>query len=123
MADPTPAVQIRKYLATLPPAQRRVLKKLGDTLRAAAPGSVDAWSYKIPALRLDGRILLWYAAWAEHVSMYPVGPALLAAYKIDVKGRKTAKGTLQFPIDEPLPLALIKRVVKARIAQLRARAK
>ena len=110
--------QIRAYLAKQPAAARRRIRELADTIRKTAPGAVDAFSYQVPAFRLNGRILIWYAAWKSHLSIYPVS---VADRKFaDQKGLKTAKGTVQFPFDDPLPVSLVKRLVKSRIAAVKA---
>ncbi|HJQ11405.1 MAG TPA: DUF1801 domain-containing protein [Gemmatimonadaceae bacterium] len=110
--------QVRAYIAKLPAAPRKRIKELADTIRKTAPGAVDTISYSIPAFRLNGRILVWYAAWKSHLSMYPLSAEdrTFAAQK----GFKTAKGTVQFPLDDPLPVSLIKRLVKSRIAAVKA---
>jgi len=109
---------IRAYTAKLQPATRRRLKELADTIRKAAPGAVEAFSYQIPAFRYNGKILAWYAGWTNHLSMYPLSATDRAFAK--QKGFKTAKGTVQFPLDDPLPVSLVKRLVKSRIAAIKA---
>ena len=112
-------LELRAYLAALPPKARRELQKMRAAIRAAAPAAKEHFSYGIPSFRLNDKALVWCAAWKHHLSLYAMGLAIQKRYAAELKSYKKAKGTIQFPLDEPLPVGLIKRLVKARVAALR----
>jgi uncharacterized protein YdhG (YjbR/CyaY superfamily) len=113
---------LRKYFASLPPNARKELKKMRDTIRAAAPGAVEHFSYGIPGFRLEGQPLVWYAGWTNHLSMYPMTAAIKRSLGAKLKGYEMSKGTIRFPLSDPPSPALVKQLVKARITEIRSKA-
>jgi len=102
----------------LPPPARKVLKALLAEIRASAPDAKPAFSYRIPAFAVNGRILVWCAGWKAHVSMYPVTTAMQQAAGSALAPYRHAKGTLRFALDSPLPRPLIRRLIKTRVAEM-----
>ena len=113
--------QIRAYLTAQPPKARAVLKQIRDVIRTVAPDAVDSFSYRIPGVKLDGKSLVWYAGFTHHASLYPIGERIRAQYSAELEGYETSKGTVRFPLDKPLPIPLVRRLVKARMEELRAK--
>lgn len=123
-AKPDPkqiAAQVRTYHAAQTPAARAFLKAVRNAIVAAAPDATPIFSYGIPGFRLEGQPLIWYAAWRNHVSVYPFGAETLRAAKADPARYETSRGTVRFPLEKPPPVALVKRLVKLRMAELRKR--
>ncbi len=116
---------IDEYIASKPETLRPVLERVRATIRKALPGAEEAISYQIPAFKLNGRVVVFFAGWKEHYSIYPAGPALLAAFAEKLAGYMVSKGTIQFPLNRPVPVALISRIArfKAEEAAKRAAAK
>lgn len=107
---------VEDYLERVPEASRGCFGKLRAAIRSAVPpGATETISYGIPAIK-DKGVLVWFAAFAKHCSLFPTA-AVIEAFKDELKGFTLSKGTIQFPIDKPLPTALIKKLVKARVAQ------
>lgn len=113
------AAQRRRYLGAQPPKARRMLTSIRGAVRTAVPGAVEVFSYGIPGFRLEGRPLLWYAGWAEHVSLYPMTAGIKKSLARQLAKYEMSKGTIRFPLDRPLPLTLVRRIAKVRAAEIR----
>jgi len=109
---------IDKYLAGVNADHRNVLEKVRRTIRAVAPKAEECISYGIPAFRLDGRSLLFFGAWANHCALYPGSSAMLKKFRNDLRDFQTSKGTIRFSAGKPLPVSLVKKLVKARVAEI-----
>jgi uncharacterized protein YdhG (YjbR/CyaY superfamily) len=113
---------IDEYLARVNADHRGALQKIREAIRAAAPKAEECISYGIPAFRLNGHSLVFFGAWANHCAFYPGSSATLKKFQDELSDFQTSKGTLRFSPDKPLPVALVKRLVKARIAENNDRA-
>ncbi|MGQ9663606.1 MAG: iron chaperone [Kiritimatiellia bacterium] len=111
------------YLARQPADKRAALETLRSTIRAAAPSADECMSYGLPAFRLDGRVLVLFGATANRCSFYPGSGTAVEAYKGDLEGYSTSKGTIRFDPAKPLPAPLVRKIVKYRIAENAARQK
>jgi len=110
--------KVRGYIAKLPPGTRKEFKKLQAAIVAAAPKAEEYFSYGIPAFRLNGKRFVWYAAWKNHLSIYPITANIKRRYAEELKDYKMSKGTVQFPLTDPVPVTLVKKLVKARAAEV-----
>jgi len=107
---------VDEYLARVPEPARSILNKMRAAIRSAVPPeATETISYRIPAFKYKG-VLVWFAAFSDHCSLFPTA-SIVEAFKNELKGFSTSKGTIHFPTDKPLPTALVKKMVKARVAQ------
>jgi uncharacterized protein YdhG (YjbR/CyaY superfamily) len=114
MAAPS---SVEEYLAALPEAPRAALEKLRKTIKASAPEATETISYQMPAFKLNGRFLVSYAAFKNHCSLFPASAKVLEEHGEELKPYFSGKGTIRFTTDKPLPSALVKKIVKARIEE------
>ena len=114
MATPT---SVEAYLAPLPEVQRAALEEIRKRIKAAAPEATEQISYQMPAFKHHGRFLVSYAAFKNHCSLFP-GAAVIEALGEELKPYFSGRGTLRFTVDKPLPAALVKKIVKARIQEI-----
>ena len=115
------AQEVEEYLAGLPEHQLEPIQRLRRYIRQVVPDASESFAWKMPAFKVEGRTLLCYAAFKNHCSFFPMSGSLLEEFQEELKGYRTSKGTLQFPLDKPLPAALVKKLVKARVAQNEAK--
>jgi len=113
----SPVSDVDEYLARVPDEARTVLEKLRKTIKAVAPKAVEVISYQIPIFKLNGQPLVGFAAFKDHCSFYPLNGSFVKAHEDELKQYDTSKGTIRFPINKPLSVAFVKRLVKARIRE------
>lgn len=115
MAGPT---SVEDYLATVPDERRVALDQLRQTINAAAPDATETIAYEMPALRSQGgRFLVSYAAFKNHYSLFPASGAVIEALGEELTPYLVGKGTIRFPANSPIPLALVTRIVKIRVEE------
>ncbi len=113
----SPPRNVDAYMASVPEAALSNFTKLRSAIRSAVPAeAIEIISYRIPAFKYDGRVLVWFAAFSRHCSLFPTA-AVLEEFKDELKAFSTSKGTIHFPIDKPLPTSLVKRLVKERVSR------
>jgi uncharacterized protein YdhG (YjbR/CyaY superfamily) len=107
---------VDEYFADVPEPARSMLTEMRTVIRSEVPAeATEVISYGIPAFKHNG-VVVWYAAFSDHCSLFPTA-AVIEAFKKELKGFATSKGTIYFPTDKPLPTALLRKLVKARVAQ------
>jgi uncharacterized protein YdhG (YjbR/CyaY superfamily) len=112
-----------EYICAQAEAMQGILKLVRKTIRKAMPKGEEVISYKIPAYKLHGAAVLYFAGWKQHYSLYPAGDRLVAAFKDELASYKVNKGTIRFPVSEPVPVKLIERIAKFRAKEAADREK
>jgi uncharacterized protein YdhG (YjbR/CyaY superfamily) len=115
-----PAKDIDNYLASVPEKARLALQKLREDIKASAPEATEIISYQIPTFKYRGSLVA-FASFKNHCGFYVMSPSVMDACKEELKNYDTSKTTIRFPADEPLPVALVKKIVKARIKENESR--
>jgi uncharacterized protein YdhG (YjbR/CyaY superfamily) len=105
-----------EYIASFPEEMQRILQEVRTTMKAAAPQLEERISYGIPTFTLNGKYVIYFAGWKNHISIYPI-PTADAAFTEKIAPYMSGKGTLKFPLDKPMPLKLISKMVKLRLAE------
>jgi len=114
---------VEDYLAAIPEGSRAALEQLRMTIMAAAPEATETISYQMPAFKDHGRLLVYYAAFKDHCSLFPASMAVINAHREELEPYYNGKGTLHFRFGEPLPAALVRKIVKARLEENAARSR
>jgi uncharacterized protein YdhG (YjbR/CyaY superfamily) len=114
-----PAATVSTYIAKAPPQTRKALKALRAAIKSVAPGITERISYGIPTFDFDGRYLLYIAGFRDHVSVYPVTSGMIARYGKTIAPFRSGKGTLRFPLDEPVPIDLVVKLTRVRLEERR----
>lgn len=117
-----PVASIDAYIARQPEHVRPILEQVRATIRKALPAAEEVISYSIPAYRMPGGVVIYFAGWKAHFSLYPATAALVTAFKDDLAGYAISKGTIRFPLGERVPVGLIARLAKFRARETAARA-
>ena len=122
MASKAKFTTIDAYIASFPKEVQGVLEKIRQTIRKAAPGATEAISYQIPTFKLNGSNLVHFAAWKEHIGFYAT-PSGNVAFKKELARYKVAKGSIQFPLDEPIPYDLVMKITRFRMTETQVKKK
>jgi uncharacterized protein YdhG (YjbR/CyaY superfamily) len=122
MAKAADTASVRAYVAAMPPGTQAAVERLRALILAAAPALLESRSYGIIGYKLDGRPFIYCGGFARHVALYPVTAAMRRDHADAIAPFVASTGTLKFPLDQPLPVALIKRLLKTRVGEMRAAA-
>src|SRR6266545_7133302 len=114
---------VQQYISRQPQPSQDTLKCVRKAIRKALPRSEEVISYKIPAYKLRGEVVLYFAGWKKHYSLYPAGERVVAAFKDDLAPYEVKKGTIRFPLAEPVPVKLIEGIARLRAREVAERAK
>lgn len=113
---------VDEYIATKPDGVQAILKRVRNAIRKAVPGADEVISYQIPAFKLDGKAVLYFAGWKEHYSLYPATDRVVEEFKDELAPYEVSKGTIRFPLSRPVPVSLIGRIAELRAKEGRERA-
>lgn len=114
---------IDEYIAGFPDDVQAVLQQIRAEIRAAAPEAVETISYDMPTFNLNGTYLIYFAGWKKHVALYPISESIFQKLSEELAGYKGSKGSVHFPLNKPMPLELIRKIVALRIGENEAAAK
>jgi uncharacterized protein YdhG (YjbR/CyaY superfamily) len=114
---------VDEYIASQGEPVQNALKRVRNAIRKAVPDAEEVISYKIPAFKLNGSTVLYFAGWGEHYSIYPANDRVKAAFKAELDSYEVTKGTIRIPLSQPVPVKLIERIAKFRVKELAERAR
>ena len=114
---------VDEYIASQPEVVQGVLERVRRTIRKAVPGAEETITYRIPTYKLNGRAVIYFAGWRQHYSLYPSSADVVAAFKDDLAKYEVNKGTIRFPLSEPVPVKLIAGIANVRAKEVAARGK
>ena len=113
-----PAKSVDEYLATVPEEARATLEKVRQTIKSIVPDATETISYGMPTLKYKGKGIAGFAAFKDHCTYFPMSGSVVETLKDDLKSYRTAKGTIHFPLDKPLPKILVKKLINTRLAEV-----
>ena len=118
----TSVTSVDDYVEAQPADSRKVLRRVREVIRKALPDAAEVISYQIPAYKLPAGTVIYFAGWKQHYSLYPASPGLVNAFKDELSKYTVSKGTIRFPLSEPVPVRLIGQLAKFRARETVARA-